>query len=192
VSAGKTTLQIGETTTLAYTVFYSDGTSASLPCTYWNRTYTSRSSYCTVTALVLGSDTYPFTYAGYSDSITITVVLPTPASFSGSALLLFADNAAYTFLGCLNCSQYSSYSVDNQYGNYGSAYSSTSIWNRYSSYGGRYASLSPCNQYTSTPPRIYDGNENFYGRLTNNVYHSQRTQNAYSLALLVTVCAATD
>ena len=56
-----------------------------------------------------------------------------------------------TFLGKLT-SEYSSDSILNEYGTYGSPYSSNSIWNEYGQYGGAYSSLSPFNAYTSTPP----------------------------------------
>ena len=62
-----------------------------------------------------------------------------------------------TFLGRIENS-YSSNSILNEYGNYGSKYSRTSIWNEYGSYGGEYSAQSPFNKYTSTPPMIIKNN----------------------------------
>ena len=67
-------------------------------------------------------------------------------------LLLFSDDTK--FLGCLNCSEYNSESIWNEYGTYGSEYSSESPWNVYSSNG----------------PKIVDKDGNYYGRFSINTY----------------------
>ena len=58
------------------------------------------------------------------------VALATSGAFAQTpALLLFGDADHKTFLGCLNCSQFDSGSVCNQFGQNGSEFSSYSIWN---------------------------------------------------------------
>jgi hypothetical protein len=195
LNAGKTTLEVGETTTVTLTAFYSDGTSASVPltCTPYSGSSFSMTASCTVTGLAAGTNSYTRSYAGYTDSITFTVTVPySPpvVSYPTTELRIYAANASQTYLGCINCSQYASDSVANTYGSYGSRYSSTSILNRYSQFGGRYSTYSPCNPYTQSAPRIYDGAWNYYGRLTVNPYGGQ-TSISVVLAWLAGVCAAT-
>jgi hypothetical protein len=88
-------------------------------------------------------------------------------------LMLFGGEGHKVYLGCLNCSQYSTDSVFNQYGTFGSRYSNTSVWNHYSDYGSAYSSWGACNPYATDPPVIVDLDGNFYGRLTLNEYHAQ-------------------
>ena len=84
------------------------------------------------------------------------------------SLLLFSDDNK--FLGCLNCSEYSSESICNKYGTYGSKYNSESIWNQYGTYGSKYNSESPWNEYSSDGPKIVDKDGNYYGRFSINTY----------------------
>lgn len=95
------------------------------------------------------------------------------AAQSSSKLMIFGGMDHKTYLGCLNCSEYASDSVLNQYGTNGSPYSSNSIWNPYSEFGSAYSNYSACNSYASDPPVIVDHNGSFYGRLTLNRYHPQ-------------------
>ncbi|SAL50827.1 hypothetical protein AWB73_05290 [Caballeronia turbans] len=99
-------------------------------------------------------------------------------------LLLFGGRDHNVFLGCLNCSQYDSNSVQNEYGSHGSPYSSESIFNHYSDYGSAYSSDSPCNHYADNPPVIVDQSGAFYGRLTLNQYHPQANKNEQLAAWL--------
>ena len=87
--------------------------------------------------------------------------------------MLFGGPDHKIYLGCLSCSEYSTESVFNKYGTFGSRYSSTSIWNHYSDYGSAYSSFGACNPYASDPPVIVDQDGNFYGRMTLNKYHTQ-------------------
>ena len=97
-----------------------------------------------------------------------------PASQTGTTkLMVFGGVDHRAYLGCLNCSQYASDSVFNEYGHYGSRYSSESIWNHYSEYGSAYSSYGACNAYATDPPVIVDSGGRFYGRLTLNTYHAQ-------------------
>jgi len=96
------------------------------------------------------------------------------ASETGVAkLMIFGGMDHKTYLGCLNCSEYATDSVFNEYGQHGSRYSSESIWNHYSEYGSAYSSYGACNLYASDPPVIVDGTGKFYGRLTLNTFHAQ-------------------
>jgi hypothetical protein len=92
-------------------------------------------------------------------------------------LMIFGGEGHDVFLGCLNCSQYATDSVHNQYSDYGSPYASNSIFNHYGDYGSRYSDSSPCNPYAGDPPVIVDGGGSFYGRLTLNEYQGQANTN---------------
>jgi hypothetical protein len=107
---------------------------------------------------------------------------------SSPQLLLFGGESHNVFLGCLNCSNYDSGSVFNQYGTHGSRYSAESIFNRYGEYGSKYSNVSPCNPYASSPPAIVDPLGGFYGHLTVNRYNSQ-VQNGAIIAWLTGVCS---
>lgn len=85
----------------------------------------------------------------------------------GQTLYLYGGTNHDVFLGCINCDDYSS----------------SSIWNEYSDYGSEYSTYSPWNEYASYPPVIVDSRGNFYGYLTTNEYHAKRARS--SLALLL-------
>jgi hypothetical protein len=93
------------------------------------------------------------------------------------------ENKEQTYLGCLNCNNYSSNSIWNTYGTYGSRYNSKSIWNKYGTYGSKYNANSPWNAYTSNPPIVVDNNGRFYGYFTINEYKSRRAN--FELALVL-------
>jgi hypothetical protein len=105
------------------------------------------------------------------------LTLATPGALAQTpALLLFGDANHKTFLGCLNCSQFDSGSVCNQFGQNGSEFSSYSIWNQFNNFGSQFSSYSPWNQFSNSGPIIVDKDGNFYGRLTANKFVSDRTQ----------------
>lgn len=95
---------------------------------------------------------------------------------SGPELLLFGGNDHKTFLGCLNCSSFSSDSVCNEFGRAGSQFNSESIWNQFGHYGSQFSSESPWNRFSSSGPVIVDRSGNFYGRFTANQFASDRTR----------------
>jgi hypothetical protein len=103
---------------------------------------------------------------------------------SNSKLMLFGDQDHTTYLGCLNCSEYSGESVFNTYGKFGNKYSATSIWNEYGKFGSHYGDESPWNAYANHPPVIVDGAGNFYGYFTVNKYFPKRTTIPSLLQLL--------
>ena len=101
--------------------------------------------------------------------ILIIILFCVYSGFSFSQdLLLFSDDD--TFLGCLNCSEYSAESICNEYGTYGSEYSAESIWNEFGTYGSEYSSESPWNEFSSNGPKIVDKNGNYYGRFSINTF----------------------
>ena len=61
------------------------------------------------------------------------------AQIDGRAILVASDG---TYLGLISSNRYSSDSICNRYGDYGSRYASLSIRNQYGDYGSRYASVS--------------------------------------------------
>lgn len=103
-------------------------------------------------------------------------------------LMLFGGLNHRTYLGCLNCSNYSSDSIANEFGTHGSSYSSDSIKNHYSQYGSAYSTYSACSPYATDPPVIVDSNGNYYGRLTLNEYHAQIRVGRRYIEWLKTIC----
>ena len=96
-----------------------------------------------------------------------------PSENVATKLMIFGGEDHRTYLGCLNCSQFASDSVLNQYGEHGSRYASESIWNHYGDFGSAYSSFGACNAYATDPPVIVDNAGKYYGRLTLNQYHSE-------------------
>jgi hypothetical protein len=92
------------------------------------------------------------------------------------SLLLFGGRDHKTFLGCLNCSQFDSGSICNEFGHSGSRFSSESIWNEFGKYGSEFSSDSPWNDFSSSGPVIVDRSGKFYGRFTANQFASDRTR----------------
>ena len=106
----------------------------------------------------------------YPTTTTTLLMVPPPTSTCGGQQLVYASDG--TYLGCITCSTYSSDSIFNTYGSYGSAYSFTSVNNQYSPYGSPYSATSACNSYTVSPPSIFDEAGCYYGRLSVNQYVS--------------------
>jgi hypothetical protein len=73
------------------------------------------------------------------------------------------------FLGRISPNSYSSDSILNSYGPYGSPYSNTSIFNDYSPYGSPYGQYSVNNPYSTTPPKLFIQGK-LLGRVTKNQY----------------------
>ena len=117
---------------------------------------------------------------------------PSAANYAPGAsgkLMLFGGKGHDVYLGCLNCNKYASDSVLNEYGLNGSSYQPNSIFNDYGQFGSEYSPYSACNDYSADPPVIVDSAGKFYGRLTTNAYHPQRTSNTTFLALVALACA---
>ncbi len=88
-------------------------------------------------------------------------------------LMIFGGTNHAVYLGCLNCSEYATDSVKNEFGMHGSTFSQESIFNEFGPYGSPYSSTSACNPYASDPPVIVDQAGRYYGRLTLNAYNPQ-------------------
>jgi hypothetical protein len=106
----------------------------------------------------------------YPTTTTTLLIVPPPTSSCGGQLIVYASDE--TYLGCITCSTYSSDSISNPYGSYGSPYSFTSVNNQYAPYGSPYSATSACNPYTVSPPSIFDEAGCYYGRLSVNQYVS--------------------
>jgi len=102
--------------------------------------------------------------------------------------MVFGGPGHKTYLGCLSCSSYSSESLFNSYGNYGSPYSATSILNAYSEYGSSYGAYSACNPYASDPPVIVNSGGKYYGRLTVSSSRSDGPPTAELRGWIAAVC----
>jgi hypothetical protein len=112
--------------------------------------------------------------ANFANAMAGTAQASQPAQRSMGKLMVFGGADHKTYLGCLNCGQYASDSVENTYGSFGSAYSTVSISNQFGEFGSPYSQYSACNPYSSDPPVVVDSAGNFYGRLTVNAYNPQR------------------
>jgi hypothetical protein len=109
-------------------------------------------------------------------ALALFLVFNCEATFGQTpSLLLFGGNDHKTFLGCLNCSEFDSGSVCNQFGSVGSQFNSESIWNQFGHYGSQFSSDSLWNQFSSSGPVIVDNAGQFYGRFTANQFVSDRT-----------------
>lgn len=108
---------------------------------------------------------------------------------SSSKLMLFGGEGHKTYLGCLNCNEFASDSVMNEVGRHGSTVHSDSIFNSVGRFGSVVSQYSACNIVASDPPVIVDGQGRFYGRLTVNVYHRERTTNPTFQQLAALACS---
>jgi hypothetical protein len=117
----------------------------------------------------IATTTTTTTPPSYSTTTTVPIP-PPPASTCGGQKVVYATDE--TYLGCLTCSTYSSESIFNPYGSYGSPYSFTSVNDQYGPYGSPYSATSACNPYTVSPPAIFDEAGCYYGRLSVNQYVS--------------------
>jgi len=133
-----------------------------------------RSALAVLFFALLGAGCSPAARQGVANAVNAAAVGAAQGSAPNSQkLMIFGGQDHRTYLGCLNCSDYASDSVSNEYGEHGSRYSSASIWNHYNEFGSAYSNFGACNAYATDPPVIVDSEGSFYGRLTLNQYHSQ-------------------
>lgn len=116
-------------------------------------------------------------------SLIAAFILSSFLSLGQKPLYIYGGKDHDVYLGCLNCNNYSSNSIWNEYGAYGSKYNSKSIWNEYGSYGSEYSGTSPFNPYASDPPVIVDKDGGFYGYFTVNEFKDQRAD--FKLVLII-------
>jgi hypothetical protein len=115
--------------------------------------------------------------------LTIFTFLSTITCARSQTLHLYGGMNNKEYLGCLNCNKFSTNSVWNQYGTYGSKFSTTSIWNSYGTYGSAYSIYSPWNKSGMKPPIVVDNGGNFYGYFTINSFSANRAD--FSLAMTI-------
>jgi hypothetical protein len=102
----------------------------------------------------------------------------------GLAVLTFAvwliGSAAQAdeYLGNLSANPYDPDSTSNPYGA-GSPYKPDGVKNPYSKHGSEYSNESVTNPYATDPPRLYDSEGNYRGKLSSNKYDPESTSNPY-------------
>lgn len=90
-------------------------------------------------------------------------------------LMIFGGAGSRTYLGCLSCGELAPDAVTNRLGPHGSQLSAQSILNTLGPYGSTLSNFSVCNSLASDPPKIVDAAGRFFGRLTVNDLHPERT-----------------
>jgi hypothetical protein len=94
-------------------------------------------------------------------------------------IIVSGSLSAATYLGNLNTNQYDLNSINNANGPYGSPYSLTSINNPHSKYGSPYSNASATNPYATNPPRLFDQNGKYLGKLSTNKYDPESISNPH-------------
>ncbi len=84
-----------------------------------------------------------------------------------------------TYLGKLSANPYEADSTSNPYGEHGSEYAPDSINNRYGRYGSEFSNESPNNPYATNPPKLYDSQGNYRGKLSSNPYDPDSVSNQH-------------
>lgn len=112
------------------------------------------------------------------------VYLAGSSNVEAQELHIYSDIKQTKYLGCLTCSKFSSNSIWNEYGTYGSQYSNSSIWNQYGTYGSPYNVQSPWNEFSSRAPVLIDNAGIFYGFFTRNTSMYNRTTDEFAVWVL--------
>ncbi len=121
--------------------------------------------------------------------VLVTALGSTREAAAGNKhLLLFSDESPKVFLGCLTCSEFDTNSVWNTIGRYGSSISSTSVRNSISKYGSTISPTSACNTIAQRPPLIVDEEGGYYGRLTVNTIHRERSSSSSLKQIAPALC----
>lgn len=115
--------------------------------------------------------------------LTILIALIS-ATANARELLIFGGGNHDEFLGCFNCDEYSTDSICNEFGKYGSEFSNNSIFNEFSAHGNTFSLSSPWNEFSTTDnvPVLVDRSGNFYGYFTINTIRSDAVSFAPNLA----------
>ena len=95
-----------------------------------------------------------------------------------SLLVLIPLTAHSEYLGNLSANEFDPNSIANEFGA-GSPYSSNSITNEFGIYGNPYSNQSAMNPYATDPPRLYDQQDNYRGKLSNNPSDPDSVSNPY-------------
>ena len=115
--------------------------------------------------------------------LLIALLFASCIGYAANQLLLFGGEKYRKFLGEFTGNPYSSDSIWNEVGNYGSVVSSDSIWNEVGSYGSEVSSESPFCRVALNPPKIVDSLGNFYGYLTINTAFPDRATFPLAMAI---------
>ena len=99
-----------------------------------------------------------------------------------SELRIVADDG--TLLGTLE-NKFSSDSIFNEFGKYGSKFNSNSLLNKFGRYGNEFSQYSPFNEHSNRGPILVDKNGNVYGRVTLNKYARGVTDLSYKVAVML-------
>lgn len=92
-------------------------------------------------------------------------------------VLIFFSSAIYSGYSNAAC-PYDVNCLGNKYGA-GNPYKSDGLMNPHSQYGSKYSNKSWTNPYATNPPKIYDQNGNYHGKLSANKYDPESTSNPY-------------
>src|SRR5262245_8530185 len=104
--------------------------------------------------------------------VAVAVAATAAAAISSTSLiaaeiLIFGGSGHREFLGCLNCSEYSTGSIWNEYSTFGWK-NDFGKWNGFGQFASQCSRYSACNELASDPPVIVDRSGSYYGRLTIN------------------------
>jgi hypothetical protein len=113
----------------------------------------------------------------------LTASMAQPAA---AKLMIFGGEGHDEYLGCLDCSEYSSESICNEFGRFGNEFSTAGMFNEFAGFGNEFSAKSPWNEYsTSTSvPVLVDEKGRFYGYFTINTSRSNAVDFAPVLAQL--------
>jgi hypothetical protein len=135
-------------------------------------------------ALILG---LAVAASGYGDGLAGANASGLP--IASGKLMIFGGAGSRTYLGCLSCGELAPDAVKNRLGPHGSQLSAQSILNTLGPYGSTLSNFSVCNALASDPPKVVDAEGRFYGRLTVNDLHPERTTNDVLRAFAKGICS---
>ncbi len=98
--------------------------------------------------------------------------------FSIVIVLMLAVNVSFAHLGDLSLNPYDPNSISTPYGA-GNPYNPNSVTNPFGRYGSPYSPYSSTNPYATPPPRLFDNQGNYRGKLSNNPYDPDSISNPY-------------
>jgi len=83
-----------------------------------------------------------------------------------------------TYLGQMSVNKYAPNSTSNPFGA-GSQFNAYSINNKFGKYGSKFSPYSAKNPYATSPPKLYDNQGNYRGKLSTNRYDPDSVSNPY-------------
>lgn len=95
-----------------------------------------------------------------------------------SLLILIPFTVHTEYLGDLSTNKFDPNSITNPFGA-GSPYSSNSVTNKFGLYGSPFSNQSATNPYATDAPRLYDQQGNYRGKLSTNPYDPDSVSNPY-------------